>query len=238
MPYSHLEPKIIYQDDYIFVLDKLPNCHSVISEKNANNSLAFWLKTFFPAQADIGNSTNDCGLIQRLDFETRGLLIAARNQELWEKLYTDLKEGKIDKYYYCLLQGRLSSEKIEIGGYIGTPYRSGTKMRHYKVKPAESERALPAQTVYELVEYYEGKDLSLVKATANTARRHQVRLHAKVIGHPLFGDKLYDPQLDHGYKTAQDFFLQASYLAFKHPVSGQQMTFNKEPDISSYLVES
>ncbi len=235
MPYSHLEPQILYQDDYIFVLDKRPNCHSVISEKSANNSLAFWLKTFYPAQAGVGKSENDCGLIQRLDYETRGLIIAARNQECWEKLFADLKDGQIDKYYYCLMQGKLSPEKLEIKGYIGSPYRSGTKMRFYKEEPADSERALPSHTIYELQQYFEEKDFSLVKATANTARRHQVRLHAKVAGHPLYGDKLYDPQLDHGYKSAQDFFLQASYLAFKHPVTGERLEFRKEPDISSYL---
>lgn len=235
MPLSHLEPKIVYQDDDIFVLDKRPNCHSVINEKNANNSLAFWLKTYFPAQEKIGKSENDCGLIQRLDYETRGLLIAARNQKCWDKLFTDLQQGKIEKYYYCLMKGKLEQKKMEIKGFIGSPYRSATKMKFYKDKPAESERALPSETVFELKKYYPEKDFSLAKAFANTARRHQIRVHAKVLNHPLVGDKLYDPQLDDGYKTPLTFFLQASYLSFKHPVSGQPLSFTKDPDISEYI---
>ena len=192
MPLSHIEPKIIYKDDFIFVLDKRPKCHSVMHEENTQDSLAYWLKSAYPGQTDIGKTFHDCGLVQRLDYETSGLILAARDQDSWEKLFANLKAGLIKKYYYCLLKGKLDPKHIEIEGFIGSPYRGASKMNHYATQPAKSDRALAAKTSFDLVKYLAEEDLSLVKATADSARRHQIRVHAKAIKHPLAGKKRND----------------------------------------------
>jgi 23S rRNA-/tRNA-specific pseudouridylate synthase len=235
MPLSKIEPKIVYKDDYIFVLDKKAKSHSVMHEENIQDSLAYWLMSGYPAQKDIGKTFHDCGLVQRLDFETSGLILAARDQQSWDKLFKDLKAGAIKKYYYCLLKGKLAPEEIEIEGFIGSPYRGAGKMNHYPNQPSKSDRALPAKTEFELIEYLSDMDASLAKATADTARRHQIRVHAKAIKHPLVGDRLYDTSLSLEKSKTSSFYLQASYLELNHPKSGEKMVFKKEPDLAAAI---
>jgi 23S rRNA pseudouridine1911/1915/1917 synthase len=221
----HTLPEIIYEDSDLMVINKPPGLHSVNQVSSPESSLAAWLIKTNSSQAYVGKENEDGGLVQRLDNETSGLMIAARSQQNWEKLREMLLNGKIEKYYYCLVEGIFEEESVTIDNFIGSPYRSASKVRVYKLHPEKPHRTLPATTVFDLMQTNKELNFSLLKASAATARRHQVRAHAAFLNHPLVGDTLYGSMtlLPSDYPVS--FFLQASSLKFMHPRTSKQMEF-------------
>ena len=215
------EPKIIHEDKHLLVLNKPSGIHSVRQKKSPHFSVAQWLIERNLEIEGVGKP-GDAGLVQRLDFDTSGLLIAAKSNSIWEAIHAAIMKGEVLKYYYCLIEGLLEEKNIFVDSFIGSPYRRGTKVKVYKTNPGKPHRALAAKTKFSFISSNQKSKISLLKVEASTARRHQIRAHAAAIGHPLIGDSLYGSSSDlDGY--AGGFYLQASFLSFKHPASGERL---------------
>jgi 23S rRNA pseudouridine1911/1915/1917 synthase len=155
--------------------------------------------------------------VHRLDKETSGLIIFAKNDKTYLDIIKQLKEREIEKHYMALIYGTLKEERGEINDAIGRSVSDRKKMS------TRTKRGKEAVTRYEVIKRFTGA--SLIKARIITGRTHQIRVHFADAGHPVLGDKTY------GKKTAirqvqkiirfPRQMLHAYSLKFKHPSTGE-----------------
>lgn len=220
--------EIVYQDDWLFVINKPAQLHSVNLPNSSNQSLAALIIEQFPEQESVALKIEDGGLVQRLDFETSGLILCARNREVWNQLYAMLKSGEINKTYWGVLEGEFPKQ-ASLDNYIGAKGRNSKKV---KVFTKKVERSLQAKSEFKLLKYFRKENLSLVEVKANSAKRHQVRAHAAFLGFPFLGDDLYGAKREGTeYKLGSKFYLHARALEFLHPISGKKLSFVIEREL-------
>ncbi len=166
------------------------------------------------------------GIVQRLDKDTSGLMVVARNDEAHRELARMVKAREVLREYTALVEGRLESKTGTIDAPLGRHRRQRTKRA---VKGAGSREA---RTHFEVIEVLPAD--TLVHARLETGRTHQIRVHFAAIGHPVAGDPEYGSRGRHGLDRQ---FLHASRLAFRHPRTGKQMEFSSElpPDLTAAL---
>lgn len=208
--------KIIYEDKYYFAINKPACVHSCIIPKSPENtSIAWQILRSNPSASDISKKPEDAGLLNRLDFETSGIMLAAKTREAWQLMHQLYTNRNIQKKYYAVLEGKIKNT-VNVQNYIGSAGRGARKVKIFRRKPALKYRARQALSVFKLIKYSSEKKLSFVEVEIETGVRHQIRAHAKEIGHPLAGDKLY------GAKTEfSNFLLHAFYCSFIHPYTSK-----------------
>jgi 23S rRNA-/tRNA-specific pseudouridylate synthase len=214
----------VFEDEHIFVIHKPSGVHSV-QLASGDRSIADKLLATTPSLASVAEKPGDAGLVQRLDYETQGLLLGARTRESWTSLRSALQSGGIQKRYLIIVDGAVR-ESMTIDSPIGSPYRRAGKMRVYRSVPKKGDRALPARTNFNPLWIAEGGTASILLANAPTARRHQIRAHSAALGHPLTGDSLYGSKQTLPSiipQSTETFFLLALDLLFRHPVTGLQV---------------
>jgi len=221
------------------LINKPAEIHSVKLSNSEAPSIAEILLDKNPDCSKISQRPEDAGLINRLDFETSGILIAAKKKKTWNKLRQMIQDGKIKKGYIALLEGRLP-ESISIDNFIGSPNRGASKVRVYKKRPYSTSRVLQAQSILAPLEYLKEIDCTIAEISAPTARRHQVRAHSASIGHPLVGDKLYGSNRELSQLLKREglppFFLHALWLELQHPETGELLTKRcPPPEWASFL---
>ena len=168
------------------------------------------------------------GIVHRIDKDTSGILVIAKNDEAHNDLAVQFKEHSIKREYYALVEGKFSNVK----GTVDKPISRDKKER---IKMAINSDGKRAVTHYEVLEQYD-KGVSLVKCTLETGRTHQIRVHMASIGHPLVGDLVY------GYKrqkfNIEGQALHAKTLGFIHPRTKEYMEFTSElPNYFKELLE-
>jgi 23S rRNA pseudouridine1911/1915/1917 synthase len=158
-------------------------------------------------------------MVHRLDRDTSGLLVVAKNEAARAALAREWKERRVEKGYLALVHGRLEPPQGVIDAPIGRDPRHRQRM-------AVVEGGRAARTAYRVQRYLpetpRGRDVySLVEVTPSTGRTHQIRVHFAALGHPLVGDRVY------GRPSAvvRRQFLHAHRLAFRHPVDGRPLEF-------------
>lgn len=210
------------------VVAKPAHLHSTIGADPTVPSVAAWLIERDPNQRGIGDRNTEGGLVHRLDYETSGVLIAAKTRSAWLALRAAIQDGRVEKSYLVILEGILK-DPMAVENFIGSPHRRGVKVRAYDTLPAHG-RALPARSLFAPCASSPTLDLTLARVTAHTARRHQVRIHARTIGHPLCGDSLYgstralaDLVTRSSGPAVPRFFLHAEAATFNHPVSDARL---------------
>jgi 23S rRNA pseudouridine1911/1915/1917 synthase len=154
------------------------------------------------------------GIVHRLDKDTSGLMLVARNEEAHRELARMVKAREVLREYTALVEGRLGSRSGTIDAPLGRHRRRRTKRA---VKGAGSKEA---RTQFEVIEALRAD--TLVHARLDTGRTHQIRVHFAAIGHPVAGDPEYGSRGRHGLKRQ---FLHASRLGFNHPRTGEAMEF-------------
>jgi 23S rRNA pseudouridine1911/1915/1917 synthase len=235
--------QIIYEDQTLLVLHKPCNLHSTSLATSSQASLAQLLLEYLPALAQVSQRNGEAGLINRLDFETSGLLVAAKNASTWQRLRAAIQAGEIRKSYLALLEGHLS-QAFCVNAYIGSPNRRAAKVRVYSKCPAKKQRALPAESHFQPLAYSPELDASVCQVYAASARRHQIRAHAAHSGHCLLGDSLYGSRraltsvsaaLLLSECEAPSFILHAVKIAFTHPETGAALEF--QSPLPDYLAQ-
>ncbi len=190
---------VVYEDEYIMVVDKPTNMPTHPSRGNSLPTLA---------NAVVARMGSDFTFraINRLDRDTSGLVLIAKDPFSASRLSQALKNGEFSKKYTALVKGIPK----DTHGIIDAPVRREFEASMKRVVSADGKRAL---TEYDLLEV-RGED-SVLEVTLHTGRTHQIRVHLAYIGHPLVGDFLYGVREDCGY------FLRCNKLSFPHPISGK-----------------
>jgi 23S rRNA pseudouridine1911/1915/1917 synthase len=155
--------------------------------------------------------------VHRLDKETSGLLIVARNEQAHGALQAQVRRREVERAYLALASGRLSSRT----GTIDAPIGRAVRRRHRMAVAGAASRE--ARTHFEVLELLRAD--SYVEARLETGRTHQIRAHFAAIGHPLVGDATYGGPLRYGLERQ---FLHAHRLALAHPLTGEPLEFRSE----------
>ncbi|MGA8218675.1 MAG: RluA family pseudouridine synthase [Solirubrobacterales bacterium] len=154
------------------------------------------------------------GIVHRLDKDTSGLMLVARNEQSHRELARMVKEREVVREYTALVEGRLGSRSGTIDAPLGRDRRQRTRRA---VKGAGSREA---RTHFEVIDALPGD--TLVHARLETGRTHQIRVHFAAIGHPVAGDPEYGTRGRHGLERQ---FLHASRLGFTHPRTEERLEF-------------
>lgn len=217
-----MEPLVIFQDSDILILNK-PTGWIVNEAATTTNQpvIQSYLSEHF-GYPIVKSKEFRSGIVHRLDKETSGVLIVAKNETAFKKLQGEFKERKVNKTYLALVHGRLEPKGGEVSVPVGRlPWRRD----RFGILPGGRE----SSTQYMVKNYYQKDDVmfSLVELFPKTGRTHQIRIHMKYLGHPLVADEFYA-----GRKTARSdrkwcprLFLHASKVNFIHPVTNQPVTF-------------
>jgi 23S rRNA pseudouridine1911/1915/1917 synthase len=233
-----IENLIVYQDQDLLIIDKPSQMHSVKNRLNQKkNTLADLLARYLPELASVtSKATLECGLVQRLDFETSGLLIVAKNSASWQFLHKQILAGKIKKSYIVLLEGELN-KSVSLHGWLSQRYRGSKKVEFNYEEVKRSQSAEIDLECIRIIKNSAGKVATLAKAYASPAHRHQVRVMSTALGHPLVGDKTYHAKLSlNDFKDQLELNLERGFLLHAFNLDFLQLKNNKRLSFSSLRV--
>lgn len=178
------------------------------------------------------------GIVHRIDKDTSGLLIVAKNDRAHQGLAEQIKVHSFTRIYEAIVYGRLRDDSGTVNAPIG---RHPTKRKQMAVTPVNSK---PAVTHYEVIARYDGNTkhgaFTHVRLRLETGRTHQIRVHMASIGHPVVGDAVYGP--DAYQKELHGQCLHARTIGFVHPVTGAYLEFTSDlppyfKDFLAYIEE-
>lgn len=200
---------VIYEDDHIIVVNKPPFMVVHPTKSHQTGTLSNGILNHFQEN----NEKCIVRLVSRLDMDTSGLIIIAKNQHAHMALAKEMEHNKIDKIYLAIVHGILKEKTGTICAPIG---RESIE----SIKRIVHNGGKEAITHYEVVEEFNNK-ASLVKLKLETGRTHQIRVHLSYIGHPIMGDSLYGMPDELKYINRQA--LHAYKLKFRHPKSKEEI---------------
>jgi 23S rRNA pseudouridine1911/1915/1917 synthase len=218
--------KIIFQDKNFIVVDKPAGLavHSGVGIKE--KTLVDFLTQKFPEIKNVGDAPDvRPGIVHRLDKETSGVMIVARNQKTFEYLKNLFKSREVEKKYLALVHGKLKKKQGKIEGEIGRSKRDFRKQSLVRGKINVRKKRY-SLTYYKVAKEY--KDYSLLEVSPKTGRMHQIRVHLHSIGHPVFGDKKYTFK-NHKKIDFPRMFLHASEISFVGPNGKKEKFFSPLP---------
>ena len=208
---------VLYEDADIIVIDKAPGMVVHPAAGHASGTLVNALLAHVPDLAGIGGELRP-GIVHRLDRDTSGVLVAAKNERAMHGLVAQFKSRAVRKEYLALVWGRPAPPAGRAETLIG---RSRHDRKRMSARPAAGR---PAVTSYVTAETF--ADTSLLQVRIETGRTHQIRVHMAYLGHPVVGDVQYGrtrndrlPVLIHRQ------MLHAWRLALQHPCTGQPLEF-------------
>jgi len=185
--------EIIYEDNNVLVVDK-------------------------PAGVVITDIYPDLSKAHRLDKDTSGVLLIAKNEKALIFLQKQFKQRSVEKKYIALVIGNIKDNQGKIETLIGRSKKQGTRQKVYLTAEPGSEGKREAITEYKVLERF--KDYTLLEVFPKTGRMHQIRVHLAYINHPVAGDKKYGFKNQLCPKELKRQFLHASYLKIKLPNTG------------------
>ncbi len=216
-----MELDIVYQDSDFAVINKPQGLTVHAGNGNKSSTLVNALLYHLDNLSGI-NGVIRPGIVHRIDKNTSGLLVVAKNDSAHLSLAKQIQEKTCKRIYFALLEGNLKDDKGRIETFIARSEKDRTKM-------SVSKSGRLAITDYEVVERYDG--YTLCKFSLQTGRTHQIRVHSKHIGHPVVGDPEY------GYKNCKfnlkGQLLHAKILEFVHPRTNERVRF--ECDLPPYF---
>jgi 23S rRNA pseudouridine1911/1915/1917 synthase len=217
--------KIVYEDDDLLVVDKPPGLSVHPAPGHPSHTLVNAVLNYLPALADDADSVRP-GIVHRLDKDTSGLIIVAKNRLAHENLSDQFKARSVSKSYIVLVKGKLTPESGVIEAAIG-------RDPHNRQRMAVVARGRDARTEYRVLRYVGG--YSLLEIRPQTGRTHQIRVHLAAIGFPVVGDAAYGVPSPHLSRQ----FLHASRLGFSLPSTGRYVEFTSPlpPDLEKALKE-
>ena len=248
---------IVYEDEVLMVINKEAGMVVHPGAGNFNgtliNAIAWHMLHEDPAlKAKRGGEEFDpnspeVGLVHRIDKDTSGLLVIAKEPEAKTNLGKQFFVHDTHRSYHCLVWGHFTEDEGRIEGNITRDPKDRLRMT---VAAPDSGIGKPAVTHWKVIEKF--GYVTLVECILETGRTHQIRAHMKHIGHPLFGDERYGGTeilrgeksskykafIQNCFKTCPRQALHAKTLGFKHPVTGEQMDFTSEwPEDFAALIE-
>jgi 23S rRNA pseudouridine1911/1915/1917 synthase len=218
-PSTEVALRVVHEDADVVVVEKPAGVPTHPLEPEETGTVANALVARWPEMAGVGYSPREPGIVHRLDTDTSGLLLCARNEVAFRALRDALRGGEVRKEYMALVAGDVS----ESGRVLGAIAPHQKDRRRVEVIPEQRRRRRPeaklAETRYEVLQRY-GGTFTLLRVRASPALRHQVRVHLASAGHPIAGDALYGGPAIEGLTR---HFLHAEALAFMHPRTGKPL---------------
>ena len=206
---------IVYQDEDVAVINKP---QGMVVHPSAGHTSGTLVNALLYHVKDLSgiNGVLRPGIVHRIDKDTSGLLMIAKNDEAHTKLAAELKDKKSLRKYWAIVHGNLPNDR----GVIEAPIGRSEKDRKKQAVTAKGKKAV---TRFQVLERFD--DYTLVELTLETGRTHQIRVHMAYIGHPVAGDEVYGPR-----KTLKGNgqFLHARTLGFTHPRTGGVVAFTAE----------
>ena len=205
--------QILYEDDDLIVINKQPGLVVHPGAGQPAGTLVNALLHHFPKLSGIGGKERP-GIVHRLDKETSGCLVVAKNDEAHRGLSEQFAARTVDKVYLALVAGKLRKS----AGII--EQKIGRHPVHRQRMSIQKRRGRAAKTEYRVLR--SSDEMSLVECKLHSGRTHQIRVHLHHLGHPVLGDKVY------GSKHAKTFprqMLHAWKLSFQHPQTGDRQNF-------------
>lgn len=208
--------EIIFEDDSLLVVNKPRGLAShpatSLKEPSLVNAL---LARQIPLSSSAG--TFRPGIVHRLDKETTGLMVVAKNDASHVILARQLESKTAERRYFAVVVGNIQDERMKIDAPIG---RNKLNRLQMTVDPKGKSAVTHLKKIARL------DSGALIAARLETGRTHQIRVHLRAIGHPVLGDTLYAPR---EYATGP-LQLHAAFLGLDHPVTGERISFYAEPD--------
>ena len=210
---------IVFEDDSLIVVNKPSGMVVHPSKGHYSGTL---VNALLYHSNSLSDSTSEeiyrPGLVHRIDKDTSGLLVIAKNNDVHQKLAEQISENKMNREYIAIVDGHFAHET----GVIDAPLSRHQTNRLKRVVEKGGKRAV---THFEVIDAF--SDYSLVSCRLETGRTHQIRAHMEFIKHPIANDPLYHPKGKHATPFGQ--FLHAKTLSFTHPVTGEKLNFEVDP---------
>jgi 23S rRNA pseudouridine1911/1915/1917 synthase len=205
--------KILYEDDDLIVINKPAGLTVHPGAGHRENTVVNALLHHCPTLSGIGGKERP-GIVHRLDKETSGCLVAAKNDVAHRELSKQFTARTVEKIYFALVAGKLRKETGVIENKIGR------HPVHRQRMSVSSPRGRAAKTEYRVL--HSSEQASLVECKLHSGRTHQIRVHLHHLGNPVLGDKIYAPRLAKGFPRQM---LHAWKLGFRHPRTGEWKNF-------------
>ena len=199
---------ILYEDDYLLVINK-PKGIIIYDLDQKQESLANYLRYYYV----MNNINRTIRHVHRLDKETSGCILYAKDFITHAALSKMLENNEITRLYHAEVEGRVNKK--------GTINKNIGKDRHNNNKMIINENGLNAITHYKLLKYNQNQNTSLVEVKLETGRTHQIRVHFMSEKHPLLGDKIYNPST-----KINELKLESHSIEFIHPITLQEIKVN------------
>ncbi|MCW8849237.1 MAG: RluA family pseudouridine synthase [Melioribacteraceae bacterium] len=227
---------VVYEDDYLMILNKPPGIVVHPSPGNYTGTLVHALK-YYTNELSSNYGDSRSGIVHRIDKDTSGLLVIAKNEEVHSHIAKQFAAHSAEREYWAICWGKFKNSTGEI---IGNIARSRKDRKIFTVAENEGKTA---HTFYEVLEEFDF--LSLIKLKLKTGRTHQIRVHLSHVKHNIFGDHTYGGRrINYGYEFPKikarvnnllsiinRQALHAKTLGFIHPITNEKLSFNSElPD--------
>jgi 23S rRNA pseudouridine1911/1915/1917 synthase len=205
--------RILFEDPYLIVIDKEAGMLSIATAKEK------LLTTYSILSSHVKKEdpTNRIFVVHRLDRDTSGVMMFAKSEKVQEIMQKEWQEAVIRRSYIAVVEGYVEKDQDTIRSFL----KENKMLFMYSTKvPGEGDEAI---THYKVLK--RGEEFSLLEVELETGRKNQIRVHMKELGHPVAGDKKYGSKLNPLRRTC----LHANILAFKHPITGEELSFETPP---------
>ena len=222
---------IIYEDEDVIVINKPKGMVVHPGNGNYEGTLVNALMYSHENKLSAINGTIRPGIVHRIDKDTSGILVIAKNDKAHKVLADDFKVHNITRKYVAIVKGIIDKDNIKIDLPIG-------RSQDNRIKMAVTERnSRNAVTYIKVLERFKNSNYTLIEATLETGRTHQIRVHMSYIGYPLLGDEIYSKGKNEFKIEGQ--MLHAKVLGFNHPITHEYLEFvQEEPEEFKMVLQS
>lgn len=218
---------IMYEDDDILIVDKEKGMVVHPASGNYSGTMVNSLMYSHKDKLSSINGTIRPGIVHRIDKDTSGILVVAKNDNAHKKLSEQFKVHSITRKYIALVKGIIKEDTMYIDYPIGRSSKDRKKMA------VTYKNSKEAKTHIKVLKRFYNSNVTLVEATLETGRTHQIRVHMAYVGHPLVGDEVYGKK-DPRFKI-EGQMLHAKTLGFIHPTKNSYIEF--ESNLPEYYLE-